>query len=107
MQQSRPSSDTALSLDSKADGGVGPFAALLLEGSGRPATGVVLLHGRNGNPDSAVVGPLRRSLNAAGYTTLSLQNPIPEAGDEFPNYVADLNGANRVFPEAFARVRTA
>src|SRR3546814_8399192 len=79
MQQAKRARDEALSLDSAAEGGSGRFAALLLEGGGRPATGVVLLHGRNGNPDSAVVGPLRRSLNAAGYTTLSLQNPIPRS----------------------------
>jgi dienelactone hydrolase len=78
---------------------------LLLAGAGKPATGVVLLHGRAGSPDGAAVGFMRKALNRAGYWTLSLANPIPKAGDEFPNYVADLAAENYVFPEAFARVR--
>lgn len=109
MQQTAPAAppidDQALALDSIAHGGRDLFRALLLEGTGRPRTGVILLHGRNGNPDGAVVGFLRRSLNRAGYSTLSLANPVPKAGDEFPNYVADLAGENYVFPEAGARVR--
>jgi dienelactone hydrolase len=97
--------DEELTLDSKAHGGKDSFKGLLLPGLGRPATGVVLLHGRGGNPDGAAVGFLRKSLNRAGYWTLSLANPIPKAGDEFANYVADLSGDNYVFPEACARVR--
>lgn len=100
-----PIRDQTLTLDSSAHGGGDSFTALLLEGTDRPQTGVILLHGRNGNPNGAVVGFLRKALNHAGYWTLSLANPIPKAGDEFPNYVADLGAENYVFPEAFARVR--
>ncbi len=100
-----PIRDQTLTLDSSVHGGRDSFTGLLLEGAGRPKTGVILLHGRNGNPNGAVVGFLRKSLNHAGYWTLSLANPIPKAGDEFPNYVADLGAENYVFPEAFARVR--
>jgi pimeloyl-ACP methyl ester carboxylesterase len=109
MQQAAPATapirDQALTLDSTAHGGHDTFSGLLLEGIGRPKTGVILLHGRGGNPDGAVVGFLRKTLNRAGYWTLSLTNPIPKAGDEFPNYVADLGAENYVFPEAAARVR--
>jgi dienelactone hydrolase len=92
-------------LDSKPYGGSGRFKAYLLAGQGGPPTAVILLHGRNSNPDDGpVVGRLRRSLHQAGYTTLSLANPVPEP-DEFPNYVADVQGKNALFPEAYARIR--
>lgn len=92
-------------LDSKPYGGAGRFKAYLLEGRNGPATGVILLHGRHSNPDNGpVVGRLRRCLNEAGYTTLSLANPVPEP-DEFPHYVADVEGQNALFPEAYARIR--
>jgi len=94
-----------LFLDSKPHGGSGYFKVYLLEGKNRPTTGVILLHGRHSNPDNGpVVGRLRRSLTEAGYTTLSLANPVPEP-DEFPNYVADVQGKNTLFPEAYARIR--
>lgn len=95
-----------LALDSSAAGGAGPFGGLLLAGAGRPATAVVLLHGRVGGPDGPVVGWLRRSLHAAGYTTASLENPVPPGG-EFADYVADVTGPNKLFPEAGARLATA
>jgi len=92
-------------LDSKPYGGSGRFRAFLLDGGKNPAHGVILLHGRLSNPDDGpVVGRLRRSLNEAGYTTLSLANPVPEP-DEFPHYVADVQGKNALFPEAYARIR--
>lgn len=92
-------------LDSQAFGGGGPFKACLLEGANSPPTTVILLHGRSSNPDNGpVVGLLRRSLRDLGYTTLSIANATPEP-DEFPNYVADVQGANRLFPETYARVR--
>lgn len=82
------------------------FSALLLEAAGAK-TGVVLMHGRNSGPDGVVVGRLRRTLNAAGYTTLSIQNPVPPSGDEFPEYVKDLKDNNHVFPEARKRIHAA
>ena len=98
--------DENVALDSKTQGGAGPFAGLLLAGSGKPATGVVLLHGRVGGPDGPVVGWLRKTLNAAGYTTISLENPTPTTGGEFADYVADVTGPNKLFPEAGARIKT-
>ena len=92
-------------LDSKPYGGSGRFKAYLLEGKDKPATAVILLHGRHSNPsDGPVVSQLRRGLHEAGYTTLSLANPVPEK-DEFSNYVADIQGKNALFPEAYARLR--
>lgn len=99
--------DENIALDSKTQGGAGPFAGLLLAGTGKPATGVVLLHGRVGGPDGPVVGWLRKALNAAGYTTISLENPTPNTGGEFADYVADVTGPNKLFPEAGARIKTA
>lgn len=96
----------AVRLDSKGEGGRGPFGALLLSGDPQ-LPGIVLFHGRNSNPDGPVVGKLRRSLAAAGYTTLSLENPIPPTGDEFADYLTDVGGSNTVFPEASARTATA
>lgn len=96
----------AIRLDSKNDGGKGDFGALFLSGDPQ-LPGVVLFHGRNSNPDGPVVGHLRRSLAEAGYTTLSLENPLPPTGDEFVDYVSDVGGSNYVFPEAGARARAA
>ncbi len=93
----------AIHVDSKDHGGRGPFGALLLSGDPN-LPGIVLFHGRNSNPDGPIVGQLRRSLAAAGYTTLSLENPLPPTGDEFADYLTDVGGANYVFPEAGARV---
>jgi dienelactone hydrolase len=97
--------DVELSLDSRPYGGAGAFRALLRDPGGK--AGIVLLHGRNGNPDGVVVGKLRRLLSDEGYTTLSLQNPVPRTGDEFADYVRDLEGDKFVFPEAAARVDAA
>jgi len=79
-------------------------AGLLLAGQRKPATAVVMLHGRVGGPDGPVVGWLRKALNAAGYSTLSLANPVPASGGEFSDYQADVSGANTLFPEAGARI---
>jgi len=38
---------------------------------------------------------------------LSLANPLPKTGDEFADYMGDVNGANYVFPEAGARAKAA
>lgn len=93
-----------LNLDSRSAGGAGAFSGLLLQGAGRPATVVILLHGRVEGPDGPVVGWLRRKLNAAGYATLSLENPVPQSANEFADYVADVTGPNKLFPEAGARI---
>jgi predicted alpha/beta-hydrolase family hydrolase len=96
-----------LALDSSAAGGAGAFSGLLLRGAGKPATAVILLHGRVGGPDGPVVGWLRKALNAAGYSTLSLENPVPSSGGEFTDYAADVSGPNKLFPEAGARIQAA
>lgn len=83
------------------------FSGELLNGAGNPTVGVILLHGRNGSADGVVVSELRQSINIAGYTTLSIDEPVPAAGTSFQDYVDDVNGANTVFPELYARVRTA
>lgn len=100
-----PSSETIL-LDPKTDGGRDSFRALALVGDPK-LPGIVLFHGRNSNPDGAVVGKLRRSLRDAGYSTLSLANPLPPSGDEFADYVNDVGGSNYVFSEANARAQAA
>jgi pimeloyl-ACP methyl ester carboxylesterase len=105
--------DVALALNSAGYGGGGAFSGILREGHGSPGVGVILLHGRGQNPDGNVVGPLRLSLNDLGYTTLSIALPIPADSNgnavatDFEDYVADLSGANYVFPEVYARVRAA
>jgi hypothetical protein len=93
-------------LDSKLDGGQDSFRALALAGDPE-LPGIALFHGRNSNPDGPVVGHLRRSLRNAGYTTVSLENPLPSSGDEFADYVDDVGGPNYVFPEANARTKAA
>jgi len=89
----------------------GNFGGLLLEGAGSPKVGVIMFHGRGATPDSAVVRQMRNSLNINGYTTLSIENPIPaddnnnNSATDFSDYVADItSGTNYVFPEAFARM---
>lgn len=105
--------DVALVLDSTGFGGGGAFAGILREGSGSPSVGVILLHGRGQNPDGNVVGPLRLSLNALGYTTLSIALPVPADSNgnavptDFEDYVADVQGVNYAFPELYARVHAA
>lgn len=110
-----------LTLSSIAEAGnSSSFSAYLLTqvlGSGTPnTTGIVLLHGRGGNPDSAVVSELRRDLFNRGYTTISIQEPVPSGyteGDSvtippYSEYVDDVNmNGNAVFLEAYARIRTA
>ncbi len=82
-------------------------AGLLLTGNGKPPTAVIMLHGRVGGPDGPVVGWLRKALHASGYSTLSLENPVPATGGEFADYQADVSGANTLFPEAGARIAAA
>ncbi len=63
-----------------------PFPALFrAEERGEPLGGVILLHDAGGHADwPGVIGPLRRGLPALGWSSLSLQLPIPPiavAGD--------------------------
>lgn len=105
-----------IALSSLAEGGSSAsFNALLLEQS-QPLSniGIVLLHGRGGNPDSAVVRQLRNDLYDRGYTTLSIQEAVPAGYAEgtgttppFSDYVDDVNTTHYVFPETYARIRSA
>lgn len=102
-----PAQAVTVSLNSSSEGGSSVFAGELLETS-CAKTGVVLFHGRGSTPTGPVVEELRASLYRAGYTTLSIDNPIPLNGlTDFPSYVNDIGTDNYVFPEAYARIRTA
>ncbi len=103
-----------IQFDSAAEGGAGAFSGLLLEGSGNPDVGIILMHGRTSTPDGPVVRQLRNALNSAGYTTLSIDNPYSAVDAnmngnfrDFNDYVSDVNGVNFAFPESYARIRTA
>lgn len=87
------------------------FGGLYLDGAGAKV-GVIFLHGRGGNPDSAVVRELRASLNNQGYSTLSIEDALPSTNycaaatlTDWCNYTADISsGDNYVFPETYDRV---
>ena len=101
---SLPSHAENIILNSTDEGGSGTFSGELLE-SICAKTGVVMFHGRGSTPTGPVVEELRTSLNRAGYTTLSIDNPIPVSGTtDFPSYVADVDD---VFTETYARMRAA
>lgn len=74
-----------------------------LEGKGSKSA-VILAHGQGLDPDSQVVGPLRRAINAElGFHTLSLQMPtLPgkRSAEQFEQYAA-------TFPEAYQRLQAA
>jgi len=61
----------------------------LLAGSNNPNVGVILFHGRGSDRNGDVVRHLRKSLNTDGYTTLSIDNPIPVGGTSSANYKAN------------------
>ena len=64
----------------------------------KPRAAVLLAHGPGLHPDHGIVGELRMRLVERGYTTLSLQMPVLEAGDEAgPAY-------RELFPEAAQRI---
>lgn len=96
-----------VSLNSANEGGNSVFSGELLE-TNCSKVGVVMYHGRGSSPSGPVVEEIRNSLNRAGYTTLSIENPVPLNGlTDFTSYVKDVGTDNYVFPEAFARMRTA
>lgn len=110
------SGDTVLTLNSISNGGSDNFIAVLRNASAN--TGIILLHGRGENTfDGHVILPLRLALSSLGYTTLSIDTPVPKPPPTLPNPLAPTDyvnyqfdaseGANYVFPELYARVRTA
>lgn len=74
-----------------------------LEGKGSKI-GVILVHGQDWDPDSHVVGPLRRVINKElGFHTLSLQMPIipgKRSPETFQEYAS-------TFPDAYKTVQAA
>ena len=104
---SLPSFALTVNLNSANEGGSSTFTGELLE-TGCAKTGVVMYHGRGSIPTGPVVDEIRMSLNRAGYTTLSIENPVPLNGlTDFSSYENDIGTDNYVFPEAYARMRTA
>jgi len=108
--------DQVLTLSSIAENGSSSkFNTLLLASEPlQKKTGVVLLHGRGGHPNTAVVRQLRNDLFHRGYVTLSIQEPVPAGYEEgsgekppFQEYIDDIDAGNNVFPELYARVRSA
>ncbi len=110
--------DTPLTLNSVTNGGSDSFSSVLRQGAGYPTVGVILLHGRGESLyDGHVILPLRLALNAVGYTTLSIDTPVPKFPPPLPvpadpynysNFQFDAStGANYVFPELYARIRSA
>ena len=110
--------DTPLTLNSVTNGGSDSFSAVLRQGAGYPTVGIILLHGRGESLyDGQVILPLRLALNAVGYTTLSIDTPVPKFPPPLPvpadpynysNFQFDAStGANYVFPELYARIRSA
>jgi predicted alpha/beta-hydrolase family hydrolase len=73
-----------------------------LEGKGSKI-GVILAHGQGLDPDSQVVGPLRRVINKElGFHTLSLQMPVIQGKrnpETFQEYVS-------TFPEAYKTIQS-
>jgi predicted alpha/beta-hydrolase family hydrolase len=74
-----------------------------LEGKGSKI-GVILAHGQGSDPDSQVVGPLRRAINKElGFHTLSLQMPVipgKRSPETFQEYAS-------TFPEAYKIIQAA
>lgn len=74
-----------------------------LDGNGSKV-GVILAHGQGMDPDSQVVGPLRKAINQTlGFHTLSLQMPViqgEKAADKYLEYAP-------TFPEAYKSIQAA
>ena len=90
-------------------GGMEMFDGCQLLGAGTPSVGVILLHGRDSSPEGPVVNELRTSLQRAGYTSLSMENPAANFVSDsrtFTDYTNDvLSATPYAFPEAYARVQ--
>lgn len=72
-----------------------------LEGKGSKV-GVILAHGQGLDPDSQVVGPLRKSINKElGFHTLSLQMPVV-SGSKNPDKFLEYGPT---FPEAYKTIQ--
>lgn len=72
-----------------------------LEGKGSKV-GVILAHGQGMDPDSNVVGPLRKSINGElGFDTLSLQMPVV-SGEKSPDKFLEYGPT---FPEAYKAIQ--
>ena len=96
-----------INLNSTSEGGNSAFSGELMASSCSD-TGVVMFHGRGSSPSGPIVMELSSSLNRAGYTTLSIDNPLPlNQQVDFNSYVNDINTDNYVFPESYARMRSA
>jgi len=96
-----------VNLNSSSEGGNSVFTGELMDSSCSD-TGVVMFHGRGSSPTGPIVTELSASLNRAGYTTLSIENPLPlNQQVDFNSYVNDINADNYVFPETYARMRSA
>jgi hypothetical protein len=64
--------------------------------------GVILAHGLGSGPDSAVVGPLRKSINKElGFHTLSLQMPVVSGAGTTDRYFE----YSLTFPEAYKTIQ--
>ncbi|MCK4710229.1 MAG: hypothetical protein KAU21_16550, partial [Gammaproteobacteria bacterium] len=99
------SASALIFLDSSGENGNGNFDVEDLYGGNSPTVGVVLMHGRCSEPaDGPVVNELRTSLHTAGYTTISIKNPLANGSCNFNDYEANIA---TVMPEVYARVRTA
>jgi len=97
----------SINLNSTSEGGNSAFSGELMDSSCSD-TGVVMFHGRGSSPTGPIVMELSSSLNRAGYTTLSIDNPLPlNQQVDFNSYVYDINTDNYVFPESYARMRSA
>jgi len=110
-----PDTSDFVYLESITEGGSSEkfLARMLLNKPSVMNTGIVLIHGRGGDPNRAVVRQLRHDLYYRGFSTISIQAPVPEGyveGGETPpwsEYEDDVTGPNYVFPETYARVRAA
>lgn len=79
-----------------------PFLAIYTPTTQRhPRGAVIILHGRGMHPDwGDVVSPLRTTLPASGWHTLSIQLPVLGKEAKYNDYVP-------LFPEAMPRIQSA
>lgn len=78
------------------------FLAIYTPAEPQPEQGAaIILHGRGTHPDwEQVAGPLRKSLPAHGWSTLSIQMPVLEKDASYYEYV-------EILPEAVPRIQAA